>query len=152
MSREYNGECVYWYQIGKGKNKPHVPSLIAVHGAPSSCSNLISFRATKLSVSLRKAKKIIIINGRSLKNSPFLKNANIWTTSHLFRRSLSRELKKRPHQPFPPPKRRNKIDAGHSSGIERGPRGVQTSRFSIGEFFWLVRRTSQKMMEYSQST
>ena len=94
MSREYNGECVYRYQIGKGKNKPHVPSLIAVHGAPSSCSNLISFKATKLSVSLRKAFKK---NGRLLKNSSSLNNANIWTTSSLFRqiRLSSRELKKK---------------------------------------------------------
>ena len=30
-----------------------LPSLIAVQGAPSSCSNLISFNATKLSVSLQ---------------------------------------------------------------------------------------------------
>lgn len=29
-----------------------IPSLIAVHGAPSSCSSLISFSATRLSVSL----------------------------------------------------------------------------------------------------
>lgn len=29
-----------------------IPSLIAVHGAPSSCSSLISLRATRLPVSL----------------------------------------------------------------------------------------------------
>ena len=39
---------------------------MAVQGAPSSCSNLISFNATKLSVSLRKGKKKWTYNTQKL--------------------------------------------------------------------------------------
>lgn len=37
----------------------NVPSLIAVHGAPSSCSRRISFNATRFSVSLLRPLKTV---------------------------------------------------------------------------------------------
>lgn len=42
----------FMYEGHGAASRTFVPSLIAVHGAPSSCSSLISFSATRLSVSL----------------------------------------------------------------------------------------------------
>ena len=45
------GVAIFYFKVDS-QWVNHSPSLIAVQGAPSSCSSLISFNATKLSVSL----------------------------------------------------------------------------------------------------
>lgn len=93
-----------------------IPSRIAVHGAPSSCSNLISFSATRLSVSLLLPLKTVAYvpfgTGRDdrYQSSAWLPQVQIklcYCVSWLSMRTLSPEKKSRStlntNSPLPPP-------------------------------------------------